>query len=281
MAFKKTIRKDIELTGVGVHSGKKVTLVLKPSESGRLVFRRADLGNAETSIQIDRVEARNSTAVRGDRFEIRTVEHLLAALLAMAVDSLVIELDGDEVPILDGSALPFIRALEEAGTVFLEREAPVLRIFRPFVVSDGDAFIKVEAGQPDEGLFLSYTIEYPHPLIGRQSLGLSLDEETFIRQVAPARTFGFLEDAQKLRAAGLALGASFENTVVLDREKVLSGPLRFDDEFVRHKLLDMAGDLALLGRPLRGAFSAHKAGHKLHLMTVRFIHAHPEYWTET
>jgi UDP-3-O-[3-hydroxymyristoyl] N-acetylglucosamine deacetylase len=155
-----------------------------------------------------------------------------------------------------------------------------LKILKPFAVEEKGASIVVEPVEAGDVLWLSYTIEYPHPSIGRQSLSLTFRQETFARDIAPARTFGFIRDVEMLHSQGLALGASFENTVVLDDEKVMNPPLRFPDEFVRHKLLDIAGDLALLGRPLLGRVTAHKAGHRLHFQVVQFLAASPDFWEE-
>lgn len=277
MAIQKTLSRGFELPGIGVHSGKPVRLSVIPRSEGGLVFRRTDLGGLEIPVAGARLEARNSTAVVAETFQVATVEHLLAALFAFGVRNAVLALDAGEVPILDGSALPFVRALADAGTSVLPAPAAGLRIVRPFAVEDGGASIVVEPPADGDALDLAYSIEYAHPAIGAQSLSVRLEADAFARDVAPARTFGFLRDVEALRARGLALGASYENTVVLDADRVVSGPLRFPDEFVRHKLLDLAGDLALLGRPLAGRVTAHKAGHRLHIEVVRFISAHPEY----
>jgi UDP-3-O-[3-hydroxymyristoyl] N-acetylglucosamine deacetylase len=280
MIDQRTIRNEVRLEGVGVHSGQSVRLALLPSEGGRIVFRRAALDGLEAAVDPGRVEGLNSTTIVGPHFKVRTVEHLLASLFAFDVNSVIVELDADEIPILDGSALPFVQALEKAGLRPFAGNRPALRIRRPFAVEDNGASIVAEPAPAGEGLWLSYTIEYPHPSIGRQGRGLSLTPETFAGEVAPARTFGFIRDVEALRGRGLALGASFENTVVLDSERIMNGPLRFPDEFVRHKLLDLAGDLALLGRPIVGRFTAHRAGHRLHLQAVRFLLNNPDVWTE-
>lgn len=279
MPVQKTLSRGIELPGVGVHSGKPVHLAILPAEEGGLVFRRTDLDGLETPLGGGRLEARNSMAIVGEKFRVGTIEHLLAALFAFGVWNAVVALDADEVPILDGSALPFVRAIETAGTRALTAPAAGLRIVKPFAVEEGGASIVVEPPRTGDALDLSYSIEYAHPAIGMQALSVKLDPGAFARDLAPARTFGFLRDVEALRGQGLALGASYENTVVLDADRVISGPLRFPDEFVRHKLLDLTGDLALLGRPLAGRFTAHKAGHRLHLEAVRFLLANPDYGT--
>jgi len=280
MPQSQSIRREIRFEGVGVHSGRPVRMTVRPAAGGPLVFRRADLGGLETAVDAKQAEALNSTSITGPDFKVRTVEHLLASLFAFGVTAAVVELDADEIPILDGSALPFVQALQNAGLRPAAGSVRILRVRKPFAVEEGGASVVVEPALPGEGLHLSCTIDYSHPAIGRQSLGLSLSEETFAAEIAPARTFGFFEDVESLHGRGLALGASFENTVVLDAVGIMNGPLRFPDEFVRHKLLDLAGDLALLGRPLAGRFTANKAGHRLHLRAVRFLEDHPDIWTE-
>jgi len=277
MGFSKTVAGSVSFEGVGVHSGRPVHLRLVPADKPGVVFRRTDLENAEMPLAADKVESHNSTSLIGERFKVQTVEHLLAALWVPGIDSVVIELDADEVPILDGSAEPFARAIQTAGITVLRFPQPFLRLIHPFRMEDGKgaslSFFPVGSGEDSD---LSYEIAYEHPAIGTQSLRRPLRWDVFIREIAPARTFGFFKDVEDYHARGLALGASLENTVVLDEAGVMNGPLRFPDEFVRHKLLDLAGDLALLGRPFRGRVSGVKAGHRLHLEAVRHLLGHPE-----
>jgi len=280
MIHSKTLRLPVGMEGIGVHSGKPVRLRLLPSASGGIVFRRTDLGGAEMTLGPGRVESRNGTTLCGADFKIQTVEHLLAALWVFGIDTLVIELDAGEVPIMDGSAAPFARAMEAAGAVDLPVPRVALRIVRGFSLEDRGAMIAFAPPAPGGGLEIDYTIEYAHPAIGVRSLALPLRWEVFSREIAPARTFGFLKDVEGLRAQGLALGASFENTVVLDDVGIVGSPLRFPDEFIRHKHLDLAGDLALLGRPLRGRVTARKAGHRLHLAAVQHLLDHPDLTVE-
>jgi UDP-3-O-[3-hydroxymyristoyl] N-acetylglucosamine deacetylase len=280
MIAKKTIQREIVLSGLGIHSGKNVRLVLKPLEAGQIMFRRVDLGNLEARIDPRNIDARNSTSLLGERFQVRTVEHLMASLFAFGINSITIELDADEIPILDGSALPFVRAIQKAGTRRLRLGVRPLKILKLLTLKENGASVSAAPSPAGRGVRLSYSIEYSHPAIQKQSLSLKLGSRSFVREIAPARTFGFLKDADILRSRGLSLGSSLENVVVLDDENVLNGPLRFPDEFVRHKLLDFAGDLGLLGRPLIGRFEAHKAGHRLHVKLVHFLLDHPEYWTE-
>lgn len=280
MIAKKTVGKEIVLSGLGIHSGTNVRLVLKPSESGEIIFRRVDLGNLEARIDPRNIEARNSTALLGERFQVRTVEHLMASLFAFGINSITIELDADEIPIMDGSALPFAQAIQKAGTRRLSLGIRPLKILKALILKENGASVSAAPSPIGKGVQLSYSIEYSHPAIQKQFLSLRLGPQSFVREIAPARTFGFLKDVDMLRSQGLALGGSFENALVLDEENVMNGPLRFPDEFVRHKLLDLTGDLGLLGRPLIGRFEAHKAGHLLHVKLVHFLLDHPGYWTE-
>ncbi|OGD12217.1 MAG: UDP-3-O-[3-hydroxymyristoyl] N-acetylglucosamine deacetylase [Candidatus Aminicenantes bacterium RBG_13_62_12] len=266
---KYTLAAPARFSGVGAHTGKFVRVVLEPSDVGRVVFRRRDLDSLVVAVDPARSGARNCTLLSGEGACVRTVEHLLAALLMCGIDSAEVELDGEEVPILDGSALPLVRIIREAGKSPLADSRRVLVLAKPLALEEGPASIVLE---PSGGFEISYSIEYRHPLIGEQRVSFRLDEDTFRTQIAPARTFGFLKDAEKLRAKGLALGSSLENTVVLDDERVVNPPLRFPDEFVRHKVLDLVGDLALLGAPLRTRVSAVRAGHDLHLRAVRALH---------
>ncbi|MDD8025303.1 MAG: UDP-3-O-acyl-N-acetylglucosamine deacetylase [Acidobacteriota bacterium] len=278
MPSHKTLRRPAEVSGLGVHSGKTVTLRILPSETGRLVFRRPDLGGAEMGLALARVESRNSTALIGERFAVRTIEHVLAAFYAFGVTSAVLAVDADEMPIMDGSALPFVRAIEAAGIADLNRPISGMRIMKPLTVEDKGAWVRLEPIGGDGPAVLDYTIVYDHPAIGTSRLQKSLTPEVFEAEIAPARTFGFLKDVEMLHAQGLALGASLDNTIALDDHGVVNPPLRFPDEYVRHKLLDLAGDLALLGRPLIGRASAYRAGHRLHLEAVKKLLSNPDGW---
>ncbi len=268
-----TIGREIQFRGIGVHSGKIVNLALKPSESGSIVFRRTDLDGREMGLDPRVTDARNSSILGSGDFRIETVEHLMASLSAFGVGSVLIELDGAEIPILDGSALPFCEALAKTGLRPAGSAERVLRVVSPFKVESGDASIEVF---PDPGFRIHYHIEFDHPSIGGQDLDLVVTRDAFVEGIAPARTFGFLKDVPELRRKGLALGGSFANALILDDEKVVNGPLRFPDEFVRHKILDLIGDLYILGRPVSGHFRARKAGHALHLRAVAFLLDHPE-----
>jgi len=276
MIEKRTIQKKVHLSGIGVHSGTNVDLILRPSSSGQILFRRTDLNNLEFTLDSKKIETLSSTSLAGEDYKIQTIEHLMAVLYAFGIDSLIIELDGNEIPIMDGSASPFVQAILKAGITLLPEKKKIIRILKPFIIEEKVASVSF---YPDSDFKITYCIEYDHPAIQKQELSLSINLKNFVTAIAPARTFGFLKDVPALRAQGLALGGSLENAVVLDEKKVISGPLRYPEEFVRHKILDLIGDLSLLGSPVLGHFKAHKAGHALHLKAINFILDSPEFWT--
>jgi UDP-3-O-[3-hydroxymyristoyl] N-acetylglucosamine deacetylase len=282
MNFQTTLKEDISCVGIGLHSGRKVKMTLKPAaaDSG-IVFRRVDRDGLEIPARAENLSCINYAtclAHRGVRVE--TVEHLLAALSALSVDNVVVELDAAEVPIMDGSAAPFIYLIHEAGIRRLGREKMVIKITRPITVArtQGGADKQQVSVYPADSLKVSYTISFDHPLLRHQQRTVEINESAFSDEVAPARTFGFLKEVEQLRQSGLALGGSLDNAVVVGETGVLNNPLRFPDEFVRHKILDVVGDLALLGRPLLGHVVAVRAGHQLHTELVRRILHSPESW---
>lgn len=281
MIKQRTIREAIRASGVGLHSGRKVYMSLLPAapDSG-IVFRRVDLpGSPEVPAHADLVcDTQLCTALQQDGQKVQTVEHLLSALAGMGVDNVVVELSAPEVPIMDGSAGPFVFLLQSAGIV--EQDAPkrFLRIKQPIQVQDGDKLARLE---PHNGFRLSFGIEFSHPVVRgtRQHVSLDFSSSAFLREVARARTFGFLQDVEFMRARNLALGGSLDNAVVLDEYRVLNRDgLRYDDEFVRHKVLDAIGDLYLIGHSIIGAYSAFKSGHDLNNKLARAVLATPEAW---
>jgi UDP-3-O-[3-hydroxymyristoyl] N-acetylglucosamine deacetylase len=276
MIEKNTIQKEIHLSGVGIHSGKNVDLLLRPSSSGGIIFRRTDLDNLELALDPKKIETKSSTYLVSEECKIQTLEHLLAVLYMSGIDSLIIEINGDEIPIMDGSASPFAQAILNAGVMSLPERKKSIKITKPFSLDEKDAAFSFS---PDSDFKITYSIEYDHPAIQRQELSLSLNLENFIKEIAPARTFGFLKDVPALRAQGLAAGGSLDNAVVLDEKRVINGPLRYTDEFVRHKILDLIGDLSLMGSPLIGHFKAQRAGHSLHLKAIHYLLDNPEFWT--
>jgi UDP-3-O-[3-hydroxymyristoyl] N-acetylglucosamine deacetylase len=263
-----TLRHAVAVSGIGVHSGLPVTLTLHPADDDAgIVFQRiAPDGSIEREIRADvrAVTATEFATVLGDTSGplCSTAEHLLAALRGLCVDNVVVEIDGPEVPIMDGSAAAFVDAIDQAGLTARALPRRYIEVIKPVSVSKDDAFGELRPYQ--HGFRVEAEIEFDHPLIGQQALSLDIEPDTFRREIARARTFGFMRDVSKLWSAGYALGASFENTLVVSEDRVLNpGGLRFADEFVRHKVLDAIGDLALAGQPLLAAYKTVRGGHKL------------------
>jgi UDP-3-O-[3-hydroxymyristoyl] N-acetylglucosamine deacetylase len=270
----------VECQGVGLHSGAPVKLRILPAPAGTGIrFRRTDLDNFEIEAQgrnVARVSYATSLMKKG--VLISTTEHLLSALIGTGIDNAILELDNLELPILDGSALPFVEMIQRAGIKKQRRARSYLRIRRELELREGDKFIAV---YPAETYSVAYTINFPHPLIGREVFQADLSDGQYLREIAPARTFGFLHEAEAMRQQGLIRGASKENAVVLTREAVLNPPLRFPDEFVRHKVLDLIGDLALVGKQILGSIVADRAGHAMHTALVSRLLRDHSLWEET
>ncbi|MBK7962981.1 MAG: UDP-3-O-acyl-N-acetylglucosamine deacetylase [Bdellovibrionales bacterium] len=264
MFLQKTIRKKTVIEGKGLHSGNLCHLVFRPAPANTGVyFIRADLPNRPfLKVSTKAVEATSyQTTIGGPDFSVATIEHCVSALSALRIDNLFIELDGPEIPICDGSALAFLEALLAVGTVEQEQPRKYCYITEPIYLSEGDKQAYV---LPYHGLRITVSIDFAHPAIGRQKLDLDINEQSFTREIAGARTFGFLKDVEALRSRGLAQGGSLDNTIVLDDRQVINpGGLRWPDEFVRHKALDALGDLVTLEMPLMGHLILHKAGHDM------------------
>ena len=263
-----TLRDEVTVTGVGVHSGRNVTLALLPADDDAgIVFRRVDAeGKTERQVRADvrAVTATEFATVLGDASGplCSTAEHLLAALRGLQVDNVIVEIDGPEVPIMDGSAMPFVEALDQAGLTDRALPRRFIEVIKPVQVIKDKSF--GELRPYEHGFRVEAEIEFDHPLIGKQTLDVDLTPDTFRNEIARARTFGFMKDVSKLWSAGYALGASIENTLVISEDRVLNPEgLRYADEFVRHKVLDAIGDLALAGLPLIGAYKTIRGGHKL------------------
>jgi len=263
-----TLRDEVTVTGVGVHSGRNVTLALLPADDDAgIVFRRVDAeGKTERQVRADvrAVTATEFATVLGDASGplCSTAEHLLAALRGLQVDNVIVEIDGPEVPIMDGSAMPFVEALDQAGLTDRALPRRFIEVIKPVQVIKDKSF--GELRPYEHGFRVEAEIEFDHPLIGKQTLDIDLTPDTFRNEIARARTFGFMKDVSKLWSAGYALGASIENTLVISEDRVLNPEgLRYADEFVRHKALDAIGDLALAGLPLIGAYKTIRGGHKL------------------
>jgi UDP-3-O-[3-hydroxymyristoyl] N-acetylglucosamine deacetylase len=263
MDAQRTLRRQIPCVGIGLHSGNKVNLTLKPASADfGIRFRRTDLGGLEVPATVQHLAGiQLATGLARNEVSVETVEHLLAALVSMNVDNVLIELNSPEVPIMDGSAAPFVYLIQEAGVKTLGTPRRFLKIVRPIAISRGDKRIAL---YPSDHFKVTYSISYDHPLLRHQSRTLRITEDSFVEDVAPARTFTFLKDVEMLRQNGFALGGSLENAIVLGETGVLNNALRFEDEFVRHKILDAIGDLALVGYPVIGHLVAHRAGHALH-----------------
>ncbi len=261
-----TISSPIEFSGVGLHSGAPVRMRLLPAPAGSgVVFRRTDLDGFEiAAIGRNVAKVSYATSLMRQGVLISTTEHLLSALLGTGVDNVIVEVDNLELPILDGSALSYVRAFREVGLKSQRRRREYMCILKSVEVRDGDKFIGV---YPGDGYSVSYQIDFPPP-IGQQGCVVDLATDAYETQIAPARTFGWKEDEQKLRDMGLIRGASEESVIVLSRQRVLNGSLRFRDEFARHKVLDLIGDLALAGHHILGHVVAERAGHAMHTALV-------------
>src|SRR4051812_11464242 len=262
MDAQRTLRRSVSCAGIGLHSGNKVSLSLKPAPADfGIRFRRSDLNGLEIPATIDNLASiEYATGLACGEGSVETIEHLLAALVSLGVDNVIVELNHPEVPIMDGSAAPFIYLIHEAGLKRLASPKRFLKIVRPIALSRGDK--RIALYQSDH-FKVTYSISFDHPMLRHQTRTMQISEESFIEEIAPARTFGFLKEVETLRQNGLALGGSLENAIVLGETGVLNS-LRFEDEFVRHKILDVIGDMALVGYPIIGHLVAHRGGHALH-----------------
>ena len=278
-----TLRHQTAVSGIGVHSGAPATLTMLPADADTgIVFVRCGAnGQPDREIRADvrAVTATEFATVLGDAAGplCSTAEHVLAALSGIGVDNAIIEIDGPEVPIMDGSAAPFVDAIDQAGVFTLPVPRRYIRVLKPVRVAKGDCY--GELRPHPQGFRVELEIDFDHPLIGRQGIALDVGPETFRRELARARTFGFMKDVSKLWSAGYALGASFDNTLVINDDRLLNPEgLRFADEFARHKALDAIGDLALAGAPLLGAYRSVKGGHKLNHAVLSALMADPSAW---
>jgi len=281
MIHQRTLKNVIRATGVGLHTGEKVYLTLRPApvDTG-IVFRRVDLDPVvELSATPGGVgDTRLSTALQEGDVTVSTVEHLMSALAGLGIDNIYVELTCPEVPIMDGSAAPFVFLIQSAGVV--EQAAPkkFIRIIKPVIIEDGDKWAKFD---PFEGFKVSFSIDFDHPIFAKSPQQATVDFSTtsFVKEVSRARTFGFMHEVEALREAGLARGGSHDNAIVMDSYSILNDDgLRYEDEFVKHKILDAIGDLYLLGHPLIGAFSAHKSGHSLNNRLLRAMVNQKDSW---
>ena len=274
MLQQRTLQSLTRTTGVGLHTGARVEMVLRPAppDTG-IVFHRTDLPGAAAipAIAANVGDTRLSSTLKADGASVSTVEHLMSALAGLGIDNLHVDVAGPELPIMDGSAGPFVFLLQSAGIVEQKARKRYLRVTSPVEVRDGDRWARFE---PFAGFRLDFTIDFPHPVFGSENRHIVVDfaVDSYAKEVARARTFGFMQDVEAMRAAGLGLGGSLQNAVVLDEFRVLNSEgLRYDNEFVRHKVLDAIGDLYLLGHPLIGQYTAYKSGHAVNNQLARAL----------
>jgi UDP-3-O-[3-hydroxymyristoyl] N-acetylglucosamine deacetylase len=280
MPSQTTIQHPVEIEGIGLHTAveSRLRLVPAPADTG-VVFRRVDLDNFEIEADVANVaRVSYATSLMKQGVLISTTEHLLAALYCCGIDNIYVELNALELPILDGSSRPFIDMLARAGTRRLRRQRRYIHVVKPLEFSDGDRRIGI---YPADEFRVHCFVDYRHSCAGPQEIEMPVNRETFSRELAPARTFTFVKELVALQKMGLIRGGSLANAIVMDDNSILNGPLRFADEFVRHKALDLIGDLALVGRPLQGRLVAHKAGHALHTQLVTRLLEDRSLWKET
>jgi UDP-3-O-[3-hydroxymyristoyl] N-acetylglucosamine deacetylase len=267
MRFQNTIKKEVSIKGTGLHTGREISVCLKPAprDTG-IIFIRTDKGNVEIKACVGSVtDTTFATTLAAEKVRVGTVEHLISAFAGLDIDNVYVELDGPEVPIMDGSALPFVSMIRAAGVSRQGKRVSCIRILEPIVVIEGPCQIAVT---PYEGTRITHRVNYTHPAFKEQRMGIDITGDNFVRELAPARTFGFLRDVQMLKARGLVRGGSLIN----------KGKLRFRDEFVRHKILDVVGDVSLLGFPLYGHIVANKSGHTLSIKLLKKILLSRDSW---
>jgi UDP-3-O-[3-hydroxymyristoyl] N-acetylglucosamine deacetylase len=283
MIKQRTLKNIVRATGVGLHTGEKVYLTLRPAAPNTgIVFRRIDLERV-VEIKADPYavkDTRLSSCLEKDNARVQTVEHLMSALAGLGIDNVYVDLSAGEVPIMDGSASPFVFLIQSAGIEEQAAAKKFIRILKPVEVKSDDKWVKFE---PYHGFRVDFSIDFKHPVFADRNRRVLVDfeETSFVKEISRARTFGFMQDVETLRSQGLALGGSLDNAIVMDEYRVLnSDGLRYDDEFVKHKALDAIGDLYLLGRPLIGAFTAFKSGHALNNQLLRSLLEREDAWEE-
>jgi len=279
MAFQATVKNKVVFSGIGLHSGRDVSMTLRPADAGTgIIFHRIDMSPSVSieAIAKNVVNTRLSTTIGVSGATVSTIEHLMAALSGCGIDNVHVDIDGPEVPIMDGSAAPFVEGLRKAGVRVLSRPRKFLVVKKPISVVDGDKKITII---PSRYFRISFDMRFNHPVVNNQFRSMKFSDEVFARDYAPARTFGFLVEVETLKANGLARGGSLDNAVVIGDDGILNEEgLRYDDEFVRHKIMDSVGDLSLAGYPLIGHVKAYKSGHDLNHKLVTEILARPECW---
>ncbi len=279
MRAQQTLAKAVSCAGVGLHSGQPVTLTIKPAptNTGVVFINRNGKNGASLAASIKHVVPTElCTAISGNGFQVKTIEHVLSALAGLDVDNVYVELDAGEAPVMDGSAAHFVRLIQSVGVVSQNRRQPYLKVTRPIEVVDGTRRVRIE---PSSTTKITYSIHYDHPLIQTQTYIYEHSAHAFEREIADARTFGFLQEVEALWARGLGQGGNLDNTIVLSHDGILNeSGLRFANEFVRHKILDLIGDFSLLGVPFIGHLIAERSGHAIHTRLVQQILNHPDSW---
>jgi len=281
MIFQRSIKNEVSAVGIGLHSGKKVRIVLKPTkENSGIIFKRTDIKiPVEIKVEPQAVkETRLSSTIGKDKFKISTVEHLMSALSASGIDNILIEVDGSEIPIMDGSSIPFIYLINSA-MIYEQSKLKKFAVIKDLIkVEDGEKFAKFE---PYNGFLVDFTIDFPHPAFKEENSRVEIDffKDSYVNHISRARTFGFMQEVEYLRSNGLARGGSLDNAIVLDEYKILNDEgLRYSDEFVRHKILDAIGDLYMIGMPIIGKFTAYKSGHELNNKLLRLMLKQKSKW---
>jgi UDP-3-O-[3-hydroxymyristoyl] N-acetylglucosamine deacetylase len=266
-----TISKPIEIIGIGIHTGEPIMMKLRPAkDSTGIVFYRTDLNNQSIKLDINHIcKTDMATTICKDDFYISTIEHLLSAIYAYDIDNINIYVNNMEIPILDGSSIGFCKLLDKAGIKYLEKNKKIFKITKEICVKDENKYVKIE---PSDVLRFEYEINFEHKCIGNMKYNFDFSKQAYIENIAPSRTFGFLKDLEYLQSKGLAKGASMSNAIALDENKILNKePLRYDNEFVRHKILDAIGDMSILSTNMIGKYSAYLGSHKLNSMLVKEI----------
>ena len=282
MIFQRTIKNKVSAVGVGLHTGQKVRIVLKPAiENSGIIFKRTDSKlPIEIKVEPKAVkETQLSTTIGKGKFKISTVEHLMSALSASGIDNILIEVDGSEIPIMDGSSISFIYLIKSA-VVCEQSEIKKFAVIKDVIqVKDGEKFARFE---PYKGFLVDFTIDFPHPAFKEENSRVEIDffKDSYVNDISRARTFGFMQEVEYLRSNGLARGGSLDNAIVLDEYKIINDEgLRYSDEFVRHKILDAIGDLYMIGMPIIGKFTAYKSGHELNNKLLRLMLEQKNKWT--
>ncbi|MDO8357722.1 MAG: UDP-3-O-acyl-N-acetylglucosamine deacetylase [Nitrospirota bacterium] len=279
MRVQQTLANAVSCSGVGLHSGLPVTLTLRPApaDTGVVFVNRSGKGGASLAASVEHLVATElCTAISGNGFQVKTIEHILAALTGLDIDNVYVEVDAAEAPVMDGSAGHFVRLIRSAGIAPQSQRQPYLKITRPLEVIDGNRRVRIE---PSSTTKITYSIHYNHPLIQTQTYAYEHSVHAFEREIADARTFGFMQEVEALWARGLGKGGSLDNTIILSQDGILNeSGLRFTNEFVRHKILDLIGDFSLLGVPFIGHVIAERSGHAIHTRLVQQILNHPDSW---